>query len=181
MSHLPIWYIDNIEPALCDEIIAECSIRDYDQARMGELSTEKNDQYRNTAIQFLAKNHWLETNLKNIAEQANQKCNWNYLISEQEQIQFARYTEKQLYNWHTDFFLLGLKPTDRKISVVCLLNDPSEFQGGEFKMRLYQEYVAPLQKGSVIAFPSMLEHCVTPIISGVRYSATMWLSGDKFR
>tara|TARA_R110000868_G_scaffold2913_4_gene19865 strand:- start:4 stop:549 length:546 start_codon:yes stop_codon:yes gene_type:complete len=181
MKHLPIWYIENIDTALCDEIIAECSVRDYEQARMGELSTERNEQYRNTAIQFLETNHWLEKFIKNIANTANQKCNWNYLISENEQIQFARYTEKQLYKWHTDFFLLGLKPTDRKITVVCLLNDPTEFEGGEFKVRLHEEYIAPLQKGSVIAFPSMLEHCVTPIITGVRYSATMWLSGEKFR
>ena len=181
MSHLPIWYIDKINPALCDEIIADCVTRDYNHASMGETTGVSDELYRNTAIQFLAKDHWLEAHLKKIVEQANQECNWNYLISEHEQIQFARYTEKQLYNWHTDFFLLGLKPTDRKVSVVCLMNDPSEFQGGEFKVRLYQEYVAPLEKGSVIVFPSMLEHCVTPIISGVRYSATMWLSGDKFR
>jgi PKHD-type hydroxylase len=61
------------------------------------------------------------------------------------------------------------------------LNDPKEFLGGEFKVRLYQEYIAPLQKGSVVAFPSILGHCVTPVISGVRYSATMWLNGEKFR
>ena len=181
MSHLPLWYLSNIEPVLCDEVIAECSSRDYTMASMGELAAEKDEQYRNTAIQFLPTTHWLESFLKNIAEIGNKECNWNYLISENEQIQFARYTEKQLYNWHKDTFILGLKPLDRKITVVCLLNDPSEFQGGEFKVRLYQEYVAPLQKGSVIAFPSILEHCVTPIISGVRYSATMWLNGEKFR
>lgn len=181
MTHLPIWYLDNIEPTLCDEVIAECSYRSYNEASMGETSSQKDEQYRNTAIQFLPTTHWLESFLKNIAETGNKDCFWNYLISENEQIQFARYTEKQLYNWHTDTFVLGLKPLDRKITVVCLLNDPSEFQGGEFKVRLYQEYVAPLQKGSVIAFPSMLEHCVTPIISGVRYSATMWLNGEKFR
>ena len=181
MTHLPIWYLDNIEPALCDEIIAECSSNSYNDASMGETSIQQDVQYRNTSIQFLSSNHWMETFLKNIAHSGNKECNWNYLISENEQIQFARYTEKQLYNWHTDFFLLGLKPTDRKITVVCLLNDPIEFQGGEFKVRLHQEYIAPLQKGSVIAFPSMLEHCVTPIISGVRYSATMWFSGEKFK
>jgi len=181
MSHLPIWYISNVDPALCDEIIAEGSIRDFEQATMGETSSQKDEQYRSTAIQFLSKDHWLEPILKITAEVGNKECKWDYLLSENEQIQFARYTEKQLYNWHTDTFVLGLKPLDRKITIVCLLNDPSEFTGGEFKVRLYQDYVAPLQKGSVIAFPSMLEHCVTPVISGVRYSATIWINGPKFR
>ena len=181
MSHLPIWYLSNINSALCDEVIAECSVRDYEMASMGETSSQKDEQYRKTAIQFLSVNHWLESFLKNIAETGNKDCFWNYLISENEQIQFARYTQKHLYNWHKDTFILGLKPVDRKITVVCLLNDPSEFEGGEFKVRLYQEYVAPLKKGSVIAFPSILEHCVTPVISGARFSATMWLNGEKFR
>ena len=181
MSHLPIWYLSNINPALCDDVIAECAVRDFEMAAMGEIAGEKNSHYRNTSIQFLPTGHRLEKFLKDIAYTANQQCKWDYLLSDNEEIQFARYTEKQLYNWHTDTFLLGLKPIDRKITMVCLMNDPSEFDGGEFKVKLYQEYVAPLEKGSVIAFPSMLEHCVTPIISGVRYSATMWLSGPKFR
>ena len=181
MSHLPIWYLTNIDPALCDEVVAEASTRDFNVASMGETAADLNDEYRNTAIQFLPTGHWLENSLKDNATRANQECNWNYSLSGNEQIQFAKYTEKQLYNWHTDTFLLGLKPLDRKITVVCLLNDPKEFLGGEFKVRLYQEYIAPLQKGSVVAFPSILEHCVTPVISGVRYSATMWLNGEKFR
>lgn len=181
MSHLPIWFLSSLNPALCDEIIADACTRDYEPASMGETSTQKDEQYRNTAIQFLPAGNWLEPILKVTAEVGNKDCKWDYLLSENEQIQFARYTEKQLYNWHTDTFVLGLKPLDRKITVVCLLNDPSEFEGGEFKIRLYQEYTAPLQKGSIIAFPSMLEHCVTPVISGIRYSATMWVNGPKFR
>jgi PKHD-type hydroxylase len=62
-----------------------------------------------------------------------------------------------------------------------LLNDPAEFTGGEFQIRLYSEYTAPLVKGSVIAFPSFLEHRVVPVTSGVRKSATMWLRGPRFR
>lgn len=181
MSHLPIWFLSNIEPVLCDEVIAECSTLSYNEASMGETANERDKQYRNTSIQFLSQNHWMEKILKDFALNGNKECKWNYLISENEQIQFARYTEKQKYDWHTDTFPLGLKPLDRKVTVICLLNDPSEFEGGDFKIRLYKEYTAPLKKGTIIAFPSMLEHCVTPIITGVRYSATMWLSGDKFR
>jgi PKHD-type hydroxylase len=48
-------------------------------------------------------------------------------------------------------------------------------------MRLYSEYTAPLVKGSMIAFPSILEHRVTPVLSGVRYSATMWFNGPRFK
>ena len=61
------------------------------------------------------------------------------------------------------------------------MNDPSAFEGGQFQIRFVQEYTVPLQKGMIIAFPSFLEHRVIPITSGVRYSATMWINGPKFR
>ena len=61
------------------------------------------------------------------------------------------------------------------------MNNPTEFEGGQFQVKLYQDYTAPLLKGSVIAFPSFLEHRVIPIESGVRYSATMWLNGPRFK
>ena len=74
-----------------------------------------------------------------------------------------------------------LANTDRKITVICLMNDPSEFEGGELQIRLYGDFTPELKKGSLIAFPSVLEHRVTPVTKGVRYSATMWLSGPRFR
>jgi PKHD-type hydroxylase len=94
-------------------------------------------------------------------------------------VQFAEYGPEQHYAWHTDTFALAGKPTDRKITIVCLLND--EFEGGQFQVRLYNDYTAPLEKGTIIAFPSILEHRVIPVTSGIRYSATMWFSGPRFR
>ena len=65
MTHLPIWYLSNVDTALCDEVIAECSTRSYNDASMGETSSQKDEQFRNTSIQFLPANHWMETHLKN--------------------------------------------------------------------------------------------------------------------
>jgi PKHD-type hydroxylase len=108
-------------------------------------------------------------------------CGWQYDVDGREAIQFAQYGPDQHYGWHVDVFPLAGKATDRKITTVCLLNDPSEFEGGQFQVRLYQEYSAPLEKGSVIAFPSILEHRVTPVLSGLRYTATIWFHGPRFR
>jgi len=49
------------------------------------------------------------------------------------------------------------------------------------KVRLYNNYTAPLEKGTIIAFPSILEHRVIPVTSSIRYSATMWFNGPRFR
>jgi PKHD-type hydroxylase len=61
------------------------------------------------------------------------------------------------------------------------MNDPSEFEGGLLQLRMYQEFTPELKMGSIIAFPSFLEHGVTPVTKGVRYTATMWLSGPRFK
>ena len=36
-------------------------------------------------------------------------------------------------------------------------------------------------QGSMIIFPSFLDHCVTPITKGTRYSLVLWSVGDPFK
>jgi PKHD-type hydroxylase len=113
---------------------------------------------------------------------ANQECKWNFDLNDFEAVQFAEYGPGQHYSWHVDTFLLSNRGYDRKVTVVCLMNDPSEFEGGQLQLRFdRQDYTVPLVKNSVIAFPSFIEHQVTPVTSGVRYTATMWINGPEFR
>jgi PKHD-type hydroxylase len=95
-----------------------------------------------------------------------------------QQIQYAEYEDGQHYNWHIDTFLLSGQPLDRKITAICLLNYPQEFEGGELQIK---EEVIPLKKGSVIAFPSFYPHRVTSVTKGIRRSATLWITGPAFR
>jgi PKHD-type hydroxylase len=180
-QHLPIWYFGNIDPERCDQLIEENKTQAISKAAMGVDGEKLDDQYRSTSLVFLPFNHSLSYNMMAFALQANQECKWDYEINGRESIQFAKYETNQHYNWHTDTFTLSGKDTDRKLTAVLLLNDPSEFEGGEFQVKLYSPYTAPLQKGSIIVFPSILEHRVTPVTSGVRYSATMWFHGPRFR
>lgn len=162
-------------------LMAEMTAMPGKDATIGLDGAQLQRNTRNTKVFFANKGHWFEETLKHAANVGNELCKWEYHITGGEAIQFAEYGVGQHYHWHTDTFTLAGTPTDRKLTVVCLLNDPSEFEGGVFQMRLYNEYEAPLTKGSVIAFPSILEHRVTPVLSGVRYSATIWLNGPRFR
>ncbi len=181
MSHLPIWYLSTVPHGVCDRLVAELSSLPSKDATMGIGGDQLQHSTRNTNVRFAEQGHWFEGTLKQTADEGNKVCKWDYLVAGNEAIQFAEYGVNQHYHWHTDTFTLAGNPTDRKLTVVCLLNDPSEFEGGEFQVRLYNDYTAPLTKGSVIAFPSILEHRVTPVLSGVRHSATIWLNGPRFR
>ena len=181
MTHLPIWYLGKINSDDCETTILELSELQGQAATMGSNGEVIEQTHRNTKVTFAPFDYWLSEQMEQIALQANQACRWDYSVTGREAIQFAEYGLSQHYRWHTDTFTLSGNPLDRKITAVCLLNDPSEFEGGQFKMRLYDEYIAPLEKGTVIAFPSILEHCVTPVTSGTRYTATIWFNGPRFR
>lgn len=179
MAHLPIWYTSEMDSDTCNQIIAELSGIEVRDASMGVAGDTFDKTTRNTNVRFGGDNYWLNDKFEQFALEANKVCKWDYHITGRENVQFAEYGPEQHYAWHTDTFTLAGTPTERKVSVVCLLND--EFEGGEFQVRLYNDYTAPLKKGTMIAFPSILEHRVIPVTSGVRYSATMWFNGPRFR
>lgn len=179
--HLPIWLLGKVHTEICDIAVKDFDTLQTQSAAMGESGENIEQSYRDTSICFANPDHWLGGILYEHAVKANITNKWDYEISFHENVQYAKYGINQHYNWHVDNFPLSGKPFERKITAICLLNDPSEFEGGEFQVKLYQEYVAPLEKGSIIAFPSMLEHRVTPVTSGLRMSATLWAGGKRCR
>ena len=113
---------------------------------------------------------------------ANQSAGWGYSLSSQEPTQIGRYksTDEGHYDWHMD----SHAPKDgvqRKLSISILLSDPSEFEGGELQFKGIEDRKILTKQGSIVVFPSFIEHKVTPVTKGVRYSAVTWVSGPSFR
>lgn len=180
-KHLPLWYMGQLPVEVCDLAMAEYMAIPPRDATMGANGEEISHLNRNTTVRFAQPDHWFGNMMRGYGHKANKECGWDYDITDHEAVQFAHYGVGQHYGWHVDNFPLAGLPVDRKVSVVCLMSDPSEFEAGELQLRLYSEYTAPLVKGSVIAFPSVIEHRVTPVTAGLRASATMWLNGPRFR
>jgi len=181
MTHLPIWLLGKIPLDVCDAASREFELIESKDASMGLDGNQIEHKTRNTAVRFAPDGHWFGGILYEHAMKANRDNKWDYEIDFHEAVQYAEYGPEQHYHWHTDTFTLCGAPFDRKVTAVCLMNDPSEFEGGEFQIQLYQDYTAPLEKGTVIAFPSILNHRVTPVTSGIRKSATIWLNGPRFK
>jgi len=179
MAHLPLWYLGQLDSDTCNQVIAELSGIEVRDATMGVDGSEKDTRTRNTNVRFGDANYWLADRFEQFALEANKTCKWDYHITGRENVQFAEYGPEQHYAWHTDTFTLSGNPIERKVSVICLLND--DFEGGQFQVRLYNDYDASLKKGTIIAFPSILEHRVIPVTSGIRYSATIWFNGPRSR
>lgn len=181
MKHKPIWFLGEISQELCNKAIEEFKLVPAKSASMGEDGAFNNNSHRNTNVSFIPSGHWLAADMRSFGAHANKECDWGYEINGNENIQFAEYAVGQHYKWHIDTFPLGFQKFDRKVTVIILMSDPTDYEGGDLFIRLYQDYKPELKKGSVIAFPSILEHQVTPVTFGTRYSATMWLNGPRFR
>jgi PKHD-type hydroxylase len=113
---------------------------------------------------------------------ANVQAGWNYNMNSMEDIQIGQYKKSSHYDWHIDLDTPDLNNNQRKLSISIQLNDPSEYKGGKFEFKKLPEKEQPnLLQGSVLVFPSFLEHRVTPVTSGTRYSAVTWVTGPAFR
>lgn len=101
-----------------------------------------------------------------------------------EPMQLGVYTDTQQghYNWHTDASINDSN-VPRKLSMSMLLSNPSEFEGGEFQVKVANDDVQTLEtkQGRAWFFPSYTLHRVTPITKGVRRSLVLWVGGPPFR
>lgn len=86
------------------------------------------------------------------------------------------------YNWHTDAGSVD-RNVPRKLSIVMLLSEPSEFEGGEFQVKQYDDEVKTLEikKGRAWFFPSYMLHRVAPVTKGTRRSLVLWVGGPAFK
>lgn len=87
------------------------------------------------------------------------------------------------YNMHHDVDWNKNDGSDRKISIVVQLSDPNDYTGGDFQFNEVESPQPELlkQKGSVLVFPSYLQHSVSPVTSGVRRTLVSWFEGPKWR
>lgn len=178
MMLTPFWKWDNALPAsLLDVAMSDFCRLDFSDGLLHEARVAP-DEVRKSKVAMLNPSYWLCGILFNYAVLANKSAGWGCEIDLPETIQVAVYERGGHYNWHADTNFLSNKPLARKLTSVCLLNDRGQFVGGDFEIEGYSEPIR-LDAGSVIVFPSVLRHRVTPVEFGVRYSATCWALGPK--
>ncbi|WP_242909921.1 JmjC domain-containing protein [Actinomadura terrae] len=69
----------------------------------------------------------------------------------------------------------------RKITVIVQLSDPADYEGGALQMFGVETEELPRERGSVLVFPSMIDHRVTPVTRGMRRALVAWVAGPRLR
>lgn len=99
-------------------------------------------------------------------------------------VQFSKYEEGSYYNFHDDVDWYNSSTMyDRKVSITIQLSDETSYSGGDFEFSS-SRLVTPSEfrnQGTIIAFPSYIQHRVAPITQGVRYSLVCWMEGPRWR
>jgi PKHD-type hydroxylase len=67
--------------------------------------------------------------------------------------------------------------------MALLLNNPEDFEGGEFQVKADSDVSKNLElkKGRAWFFPSWVLHRVAPVTKGVRKSLVVWAGGPSFK
>lgn len=141
---------------------------------------------RKSNIQWLTGE--IQDELGGLLLQVAENAEYNWKLEELESIQLSSYAEGDFYTWHTDTNVKRDLPNPRKLSFTIWLNDPSEYEGGEFELwdgsplvdedkrvKSFKE-----KKGKLIMFPSYTWHQVKPVTKGTRYSLVGWMRGPEW-
>jgi PKHD-type hydroxylase len=170
----------------CDEIVARANTYPDQKATIGFAGSTRSDTaYRTSTIR------WLNV----IAEKAivdrvmqfvvsSNRTNFGVDIVAPFDLQFTEYlgSAKGKYDWHQDVWLESDRCYDRKLSLVVQLSEPADYDGGNFEffgIKSPAETFAP--RGSLLIFPSFLQHRVSPVVRGMRRSLVSWVEGPRWR
>tara|TARA_B100000965_G_scaffold221197_1_gene185032 strand:- start:120 stop:722 length:603 start_codon:yes stop_codon:yes gene_type:complete len=162
---------------------------ELESGKVGGEDEKYNKQTRKSEICWISDPN-LNSELFNLVNVCNND-NWSYDLDGCDAIQYGTYSDGGYYDWHVDIeqkvkFIDG-KYLARKLSMTIWLNDPDEYEGGEFDIeikgpRMDVRYdTLKLKKGSIVVFPSDKWHRVRPVTSGVRKSLVTWFRGPPLR
>lgn len=99
------------------------------------------------------------------------------------EVQYTTYLETGFYRRHTDIDVISSRLNSktrlfRKISIVVMLSDPSEYDGGDL---IVGQKVASKEKGTIHMFFPMTNHEVKPVTRGIRRTLVAWVLGPEWR
>jgi PKHD-type hydroxylase len=181
------WFWESaLSHELCDSIISESDKLLFGEGFTGYGGNTSSDiNVRNTNVSFFDRFHWIHGICLHYATWSNINADWNFDLTYPQNVQYAKYFPDQHYVPHRDDSVRKDCNEMRKLSVSIQLSDPDEYEGGNFIIEDENgEYLLLdnfRKRGSVVVFPSVIKHGITPVTRGVRHSAVCWVVGPKFR
>ena len=184
MQH-PVVFLDKyLDSDLCDFIVKEGKKLEIEEGAVYQKETKdkhKDSSIRKAQTAFFQKVHWVESIVSGALHAVNQ-ATWQAKLSSSENIQFGVYEQGEFYNEHRDIDL-GT-PINRKLSITVQLTNPNYYKGGDFVLWTLEGKEIRKEewrnKGSILVFPSFLQHKVEKVTKGTRMSLVQWYAGPEW-
>jgi PKHD-type hydroxylase len=179
------WRFDNaVDSKTCNKIIKLAEKKWETATTNGKKSKEK----RKTNISWTSE-QWIYDLVFSYMRSANTQAGWDFEVDAAEVMQIGKYSKGCFYDYHKDGDGITTYDTPennwtnnktRKLSMSILLNE--DYEGGDFKFYDDEEFaLKEKSKGSILVFPSYMQHCVKEVTKGNRYSLVVWFLGPKFK
>lgn len=123
----------------------------------------KDRKYKSGSIDYSVTTHWLFDKLKRFVETETNI----QILKIKNKIHFHTFKKGEWFGKHND------NRDDRIYAVGVLLND--DFDGGDFKLYNQHEIVLNKVVGNTYIFDAKIDHEITPILEGERYSLLWFL------
>ena len=172
-------------PDECESILRRSDNLPTFQANQGLNGENPDLRYRRSKLKWMKEDIYRDVfdKMWRMTIQTNEQF-FGFQINNLEFMQLGEYHSRDRgeYKRHHDVFWLNGSPKHRKLSVVLQLTDPSKYEGGQLSIDVQNEQPKDyFGQGTVIWFPSFLEHWVTPVTKGVRHSVVCWFEGPDWR
>ena len=191
-------YYEQVFPSYtCDHLVQAFSDQEMSLGTIGKADGQVVDKnMRHSEITWVSRRdkHYsdLFSTIDACIDEANRKFfAIDYWYAGADSFQFTSYRaggkqgEDGYYNLHQDTNMISMNGAgQRKISFTLQLSDPNGYQGGDFSMRYVSQHPPAKtirQQGTLLIFPSLVFHQVSPVTQGVRYSLVGWYSGPAWR
>lgn len=168
----------------CEKIIQYTLDRYSSRSMVGTGEISKVDleirRVEDYQIEMTDETQWVYDKIAGAVAIANREYFNFELLGITHSLQLLHYksSDKGFYTWHTD---VGHgSASTRKISVVVMLSEPTDYVGGNLILNnLGEEITADKERGSVHMFPSYVLHTVTPVEEGERWVLVVWVHGSE--
>lgn len=166
--------------AFCDHVLDSLDWSEAIDGRIREGDGFVDTSKRVTEVLWQSVNTPIAAVASHYTRMANDLAKWELDIRYPENVQIGRYVEGGHYDWHHDTQSPDINGFQRKLSCSILLNSPDEYDGGDLEIKDVS-VSPPKGRGTVIVFPSIVSHRVSPVTRGERYSAVCWTVGPAFK
>jgi PKHD-type hydroxylase len=170
-----------VESAGPTDVATTFNTKDFDVAHPDNV--EQVSSIRSSRVSWLNNQPWVLDMLYFYVDLANQSA-FKVNVNKKAEIQYTEYHADQggHYGLHHDIDWNRNDGFDRKLSVTVQLSDPFDYEGGGFEFTETESPMAGASKakGTVLIFPSYLQHKVKPITKGVRRSLVAWFEGPQW-